>query len=121
MASGTKLPFNQVSYEELTIASGQTTSAAIDLGEYTLIGIDIPSNFDGTTLTLLHSTTSGGTYNSVQIDHTSASAFTITTAASRYVPLSNLAIPAGLRFVKLVAGTSQSTSDTVFKLALRKI
>src|SRR5205823_13245365 len=82
-----------------TIAVSGTTSNAVDLSGCTLVGLFIPATFDGTTLTITASSTLGGTYLSVQQDHTSATAYTITTTASRYVPLDNLDIPAGLEFI----------------------
>jgi hypothetical protein len=104
-----------------TIAVSGTTSGAVDLSGCTLVGLFIPATFDGTTLTITASSTPGGTYVSVQQDHTSASAYTITTAASRFVPLDNLYIPLGLEFIKLVAGSTQTTTDTVITLAVRAV
>src|SRR4051812_42998184 len=121
MTSSTQYP-NRCCYDlTATIASGATLSGAVDLSGCTLVGLFIPATFDGTTLTITACDTKGGTYVSVQQDHTSASAYTITTAASRYVPLDNLDIPAGLQFIKLVAGSSQTTTDTVITLAVRPV
>lgn len=102
-----------------TIAVNASTSGAVDLSGCTLVGLFIPATFDGTTLTITASTTLGGTYVTVQQDHTSSSAYTITTTASQYVPLSNLAIPTGLEFIKLVSGSTQTTTSTVITLAVR--
>lgn len=103
----------------VTILSGATQSAVgADLSGFTLMGIYIPSTFDGTTLTLQAATSVNGTYSTVQ---SGGADYTITTQASRYVPIENLAIVAGIQFLKLTAGTSQSTSDTVFTLALREV
>lgn len=119
MPTSTQYP-TKVCYDlTATIASGGTTSGAVDLSGCTLVGLFIPSTFDGTTITITASTTLGGTYVTVQDGDGSSSAFTITTTASRYVPLDNLAIPAGLVFIKLVAGSSQTTTDTVITLAVR--
>src|SRR4051794_8809084 len=104
-----------------TIATSGTTSGAIDLSGCTLVGLFVPATFDGTTLTITASASLTGTYVSVQQDHTSASAYTITTAASRYVGLDNLDLASGLQFIKLVAGTSQSTTDTVITLVVRPV
>jgi hypothetical protein len=101
-----------------TIASGQTASDVIDLGGTDLCGLFIPSTFDGTTLTLQASQTASGTFVTVQ---SGGSDYTLTTAASKYTPIENLAVVAGLRFIKLVAGTAQSTTDTVIGLAARAI
>ena len=45
-----------------TIAVNGTTSGAVDLAGCTLVGLFIPSTFDGTTLTITASTMLGGTY-----------------------------------------------------------
>lgn len=121
MTNSTQYP-NRCCYDlTATIAVSGTTSSAVDLSGCTLVGLFIPSTFDGTTLTITASSTLGGTYVSVQIDHTSAAAYTITSTASRYVPLANLDIPAGLQYVKLVAGSTQTTTDTVITLAVRPL
>ena len=104
-----------------TITVSGTTSNAVDLAGCTLVGLFIPATFDGSTLTITASTTLGGTYVTVQQDHTSSSAYTITTTASRYVPLDNLAIPEGLEFITLVAGSTQTTTDTIITLAVRPV
>lgn len=102
-----------------TIANGQTVSDAIDLGGLELVGFFLPSTFDGTSLSLQASTHIDGTY--VAVENGSGSAYSITTAASKYAPIADLAVIAGLRFIKLVAGASQSTSDTVITLAVRAV
>lgn len=103
---------------QATVANGQTASGEVDLSGCELVGLFVPSTFDGTQITLTATPAGGGTHVVVQDGDGSSSAFTITTAASRYVPLDNLAIAAGIRFVKLVCATSQ-TGDTVFTLATR--
>ncbi len=103
----------------VTVASGQTESGAIDLSGNTLAGIHVPSTFDGTTITLLTAPTLTGTYTAVQDGD--GGTFTITTAASRYAPIKNLAIVAGIRFLKLQCGSSQTTTDTVFTLSVRPV
>lgn len=105
--------------QDVTVASGQTTSAEIDLVGTQLVGIYTPSTFDGTTITLTASPTAGGTFVAVQDGN--GNAFTITTTASRFAPVNNLAITAGLRYIKLVCGTSQSTTDTVLTIATRPV
>ncbi len=101
-----------------TVANGATTSEAIDLSGTDLAGIFIPAEFDGTTLGFSASTAIDGTYVTVQDGE--GSTLSITCTASRFVPIKNLALIAGLRFIKLVCGTSQ-TGDTVFTLALRPL
>lgn len=102
-----------------TVTSGNTTSGEVDLAGCQLVGIYVPSTFDGTSITLTAAPTAGGTHVTVQDGY--GSTYTITTTASRYVPIPNLAITAGIVFLKMVCGTSQSTTDTVFTLAVRPI
>jgi hypothetical protein len=104
-----------------TVAVGGTTSGEVDLGDEALVGIFTPSTMEGTTITLTAAPAPGGTFVAVQDGDGSSSSFTVTTAASRYVPLDSLAILAGLRFIKLVCGSTQTTTDTVFTLATRPI
>ncbi len=102
-----------------TIASGQTESAALDLNGLELVGFFIPSTFDGTTLSLSTAPAADGIYVAVQDGD--GSDFSLTVAASKYVAVSSLGVTAGLQYVKLVAGTTQSTTDTVITLALRPV
>ena len=103
-----------------TIASGGTTSEEINLADFTLNGIFLPSTFDGTTITFTASPESGGTF--VAVEDAAGSTYTLTTSgASKYIPITNLAIFSGLQYIKVVSGTSQSTTDTVLTLALRPL
>lgn len=100
-----------------TIATGQTASAEVDLFGFTLVGLFIPSTFDGTTLTFTVATESGGTFVTLQ---TAGADLTITTAASKYVAL-DPSLFAGVRWFKIVAGSSQTTTDTVITLSKRPV
>jgi len=102
-----------------TVASSGTTSGAVDLAGTDLVGIFIPSTFDGTTITFTVSTAIDGTY--VAVEDGLGSAYTITTTASRYVPISNVASLVGARYLKIVTGSTQTSTSTVFTLALRPI
>ena len=87
------------------IASGQTTSAEIDLLGTTLCGFILPSAFTGTALGLQMTNVSGGTYVIVQ-DGTGVS-LSVAVTAGVYVPITNLAVTAGLRFVKVVSNATE--------------
>ena len=101
-----------------TIPVGQTTSQEIDLAGVGLCGLFLPATFDGATLTIAASPVSGGAFVTVQSGGTD---YTLASAASKYCPVENLAVVAGLRFVKLVAGTVQTATDTVVTLATRPV
>ncbi len=100
------------------IASGQTTSGEIDLNGNTLCGLFLPSTFDGSAITFEAAHTSGGTYVAVQDG--AGNAVSKTVSASKYITL-NPADFAGIRFLRLVAGTAQSATDTVITLAVRPV
>lgn len=98
-----------------TIANGATTSDAINLTKGTLVALEIPSTFDGTTLTFTAAEWTGsggiaGTY--YPIYDASGNQVTVTTAASRRVNFSPTDF-LGIKSMKLVAGTSQSTTSTL--------
>lgn len=115
-----------VAYETVTVTIAQSTtvSNAIDLHGCTLVGVFLPSTFNGTALTFQASTTLDGTYVAVEDGAASPANVTLTaTAASKYI-----AIPAaiqeqlrGVRFLKVVTSTAQADTDTVLTLALRPI
>ena len=102
-----------------TIVVGQTDSAAIDLSGLELVGFFIPSNFTATSISLQVAPVNTGTYVPVQDGY--GSTYSLTVAASKYVPISNFNIVAGLRFIKLTAGTAQASTDAVITLAIRSL
>src|SRR4051794_21459285 len=111
----------QVNYDlTATITVGGTTSGEVDLHGTMLVGVFLPSTFDGTTLKLSAATASGGTFVTVETGAGTPADVTLTaSAASKYVPLAagDRDIVRGLRFIKLVAGSTQNTTDTVITLA----
>ncbi len=102
----------------IVIATSTTVSAEAYLGDKVLVGLVVPSTFDGTTITITNSDVSGGTFVAVQADNSASTAYTITTTASRYVPI-NEVVSKGLKFIKLTCGSAQTTTDTVFQLVTR--
>jgi hypothetical protein len=116
----------KVSYETVTvdIETSTTVSSAIDLHGATLVGIFLPSTFNGTALTLQASSTIDGAYVAVEDGAGSPANITLTaTAASKYIAIS-AAIQdqlRGVRFLKIVTSTAQADTDTVITLALRPI
>ena len=111
----------QVNYDlSATIASGQTTSAEVDLGGTMLVGVFLPASFDGTTLKISAASAAGGTFITVENGAGTPADVTLTASGhSKFVPLAAADRDAvrGLRFIKLVAGSSQTTTDTVITLA----
>lgn len=94
-----------------TIASGQTTSNAIDLSGCDLCGFYMPAAFTGTTIKVQSSPTFDGTY--VEVQDGAGADISLTVVPSKYIPIANLAYIAGLRFIKLVSGSSEGGTRTI--------
>ncbi len=108
----------------ITIASSTTISDAVDLGGCSLVGLFLPATFDGTTLTLQACSTIDGTYVAVEDGAASPAVITLSaTAHSKYIALSAAVQDQlrGLRFIKLVCGTAQTTTNTLITLATRPL
>lgn len=99
-------------YVDVTIAGGQATTPAVDLGDrYSLVGIYTDSTFAGTAITFTAVQPPGsGTYVSVRKDDGSAKSVTV--AASRYTALAPSEF-AGIRFLKITSGTTQGSGPDV--------
>lgn len=102
-----------------TISVGQTDSAVIDLNGLELVGFFLPSNLTATSITLQAATSAAGTY--VPVQDGSGSIYSLTVAASKYVPVNNFNIVAGLRYIKIAAGTTQASTDAIITLAIRSL
>lgn len=112
--------FNPVTaFPTVTIASGAASSGAIDLHGGVLYGFFLPAEFDGTALTFTAASALDGTF--VAVKDSGGSAISFTVAASGYYGLKadQRAVLKGCRFLKLVSGTNQTTTDTVITLAVR--
>lgn len=103
-------------YHNVTIASGSTTSSAIDLYGTTLVGIFMPSSWTTANLTLKASS-DNSTFEDVY--DSAGTLKTLTAAASHYIMLdpSNYA---GIRHLKLVSTATQG-ADRTLTLAVRPI
>lgn len=107
-----------------TIASGQSTSAAVDLSDCELLGVFLPSTFDGTAIKFQAATSADSTFVTVENGAASPADVTLTASAhSKYVPLAAADRNAlrGVRHLKLVSSSSQSTTDTIITLAVRPL
>ena len=98
-----------------TIAVGGTTSEIVNVSEAAIGMVYLPATFDGTTITFLCSPTYGGTY--VALEDASSNAVSITTAASQCFTIPEAVFGAG--FIKLVAGSTQTTTDTDILITLK--
>jgi hypothetical protein len=102
-----------------TIAVGQTDSGAIDLSGLEIVGFFVPSNFTATSISIKAAPTINGTYVTAQDGY--GATYSLTVAASKYVPINNFNVVAGLRFIKLTAGASQASTDAIITLAIRSL
>lgn len=100
----------------VVIASGQTSSGAVDLQGTTLVGIQLPATFTGTALTFTAATAIGGTYQAV---YSSGSAYSVTVAQGKFIAL-DPSVFAGIRFIKIVSGSSEGGARTL-ELATRPV
>jgi len=97
----------------------ETTSTAVTIGENkVIVGLVTPASADSTAMTFTVSDTFGGTYVPLAaIDGVAVSA-TITTTATR-LHLSPTTF-AGVRYIKLVAGSTETPAKT-YQLVVRDI
>jgi hypothetical protein len=92
----------------LTIANGQTTSNALDLREKVLVGLQF-ATMTGTALTFTASS-DGVTY--VALKDSAGAAVSFTIASDTYTVIQP-AILAGVRYLKLVSGSSEGAARTI--------
>lgn len=106
-----------------TINSGSTTSAAVGTGlmslkETQLVALIFPSSMTSTSMTFSASDTESGTYSTVRtVD--SGSSYTISVAASTYVPL-DPRVFSGVKYVKLIGGSSEAGARSI-QMVLHKL
>lgn len=88
-----------------SIAVSTTTSGAIDLGGTTLLGVQLPAAFTGTSISFQAATSFGGTYQTV-IDG-SGSTLSKTVSQGKYLLLDPSEF-AGLQFIKIVSSATEA-------------
>jgi hypothetical protein len=88
-----------------SIPSSGTTTPAIDLGGTSLVGIQLPAAFTGTSISFTVATTLSGTYQGV-IDG-SGTALSKTIAAGKYLMLDPSEF-AGIQFLKIVSSATEA-------------
>jgi hypothetical protein len=102
-------------YQEATIAVGGTASSVVTLDGFAMGMIHMPSTLEGTALTFTVAPTYGGTY--VAPEDSSGNAIAVTVEASKAYAIPEALF--GAPFLKLVMGTTQTTTDTVIPVTLR--
>ena len=107
-----------LSYHEVGIAESGTTSDAIDTSEETVVGLEVPASLDSTSISFTCCESSDGTF--VPLRDTTNTPLSITcdnTAGQFFFDPSNFA---GVRFLKVVMGTTETSARTL-KLITRKL
>jgi hypothetical protein len=99
----------------VAIANGQTSTAAIPTSGLSLVGVQLPAAFTGTTLTFTGSV-DGTTYQPVY-STTSGTALSYTVAQGHYVAIDPVAFY-GLAYIKLVSGSAEGGARA-FSVALK--
>lgn len=97
-----------------TIASSATTSAAVDLGGTTLVGIQLPAAFTGTSLSFQAATSLAGTYQAV-IDASGAT-LSKTVAQGKFLTLDPAEF-AGIQFIKIVSASTEGSARDLILVA----
>jgi hypothetical protein len=97
----------------VTIASGQTTSGAIDLEGYEVHAISLPSAFTGTSITFQGSL-DGTTYQAIYNTANTQMSMSVTQNRLYKVEPADLS---GLRYLKLVSGSSEGADRAITLLA----
>lgn len=96
-----------------TVSASGTTTESIDLSGTKLIGIVVPSTFDGTEITLQGSVDNSSFFDVYDAFGTEVA---ITTSASRLVVFTSNDFIGLPQYIKLVCTSTQTTTDTVFTL-----
>jgi hypothetical protein len=94
--------------------AGSATSAAIDIGEGTVVGLQIPAGYAGTTLKFQGANEEGGTYNDIfYLNGVAVTALTLTSVAENKNITISPEMLAGFRYLKLVSSASETLSVNV--------
>lgn len=94
----------------VTIADSMTTSSAIDLNGMTIVGMQMPVTMSSTAITFLAAITASGVYQPVY--NGTGTLVSITVASGEYIQIDPTKFQ-GIRFLKLVMGSSESPAITV--------
>jgi len=100
--------------KSVTISSGGTSSAEVDLENFILVGFETPGTLTGTAMTFTVAAQSGGTFKALKTSGGSALSFTV--SASGYYSVDPVNFW-GVRFMKFVSGSSEG-ADRILMLHL---
>lgn len=100
-----------------TIANNTNTSDTVDLNGTTLVGLFIPTGFDGTVINL-QATIDGSNFFDVEDGDGTVLEMTVGTPPC-YVPVAPT-LTAGLRIIRIVTGDTQG-QETLIPIASREV
>lgn len=108
------------SYAQLNWRAAGTTSDPIELAGQTVLGFITPGTLTSTSVTFTACDTIDGTYVPVKDSSGSAISFTVTTNGYYGFKYDQIGAFLGIRFLKMVGGSSEAAGRQV-KLAVREI
>ena len=107
--------------KSVTIAAGGTVSTILNKSHYRDIAIFLPANWVTSVITLKGCDTATGTFNPIVFSDVSAVTIA-SVAASKVIVLSDLAKDAiaAIPFIQLVSTTTQTATDKVITIVLKR-
>lgn len=108
---------NKVIYKTITIPNGATTSNAVDIGGYTLVGFTLPATMTSIALSWQVSTSLAGAY--VGIYDSAGNQLSNVIAGGRFYAVASTTSH-GLQFIRAVAGGAEG-AQRVITLHLKAI
>jgi len=113
------MSINPIEVDAVVIASGGTKTPEINLNGRTLLGINLPAAFTGTSLTFEVASEAGGTYGVLQDDY--GNQVTAIVAQGKPCALQRaLSALAGWQYIKIVSGATEG-ADRTLKLHSRQV
>ncbi len=117
--SGVDQKYYYVKSKTCTVANGGTTSPGVNIEAQALVGLSVPSTFDGAGLEIQVSE-DNATWGSAKLaDATTPLVLAAVAAGEKRSFEAYITLP--WRFIRIVCTGAQATTDTVFTLKLRQI
>lgn len=103
----------------VTIASGGTVSSALNLttSGHCVVGLITPGTLTGTSFTF-QASADGSTYNALYDKNGSQYSVTVSTSRYIYLPPADFA---GIPYLKIVSGSTESGGDRVITIVTRPV
>lgn len=96
------------------VFTASATSAAIDVAEGVVVGLEIPAGYQGTTLKFQGTSDPSGTYNDIYyLNGVAATIFTLTSVAENKNITLDFDRLVGFRYLKLVSSTTETLTVNV--------